>query len=101
MLILYAVYIVLMWKNETLERQFYLYGGYIETYEVRFGKLIMDDEGKGTMEDAVEPENAEEHLLSEKEKKRHEKYLKIGREGVYRPLSREGMILKNDSFKLS
>ena len=94
MLTLYAFYIVLMWKNETLEKWFYLYGGYIETYETRFGKIIVNEEGTTIEDVVVEQENLEEHVLSEKEKKRHEKYLKIGREGVYRPLSREGMTFR-------
>ena len=76
-----------MWKNEALEKWFYLYGGFIETYEERFGKMV---EGGVEVEEVLE--DKDEHLLSEKEKKRHEKYLKIGKEGVYRPLSREGKL---------
>ena len=68
-----------MWKNERLEKWFYLYAGLKETYVKRFGAL--EDE-------ADDEEDEEEHRLTEKERKRHEKYLKIGKEGVYHPLSR-------------
>lgn len=81
MLATYGLYIALIWKNEALEKWFYLYGGFTDTYVERFGPIVGDEE---------EQEDEDEHLLNEKEKKRHEKYLKIGKEGVYRPLSREG-----------
>ena len=67
MLIIYIIYVIVMWKNQWLEKAFYLYAGYLDTYEERFGKLKKEEEG----------ENEEEHLLTEKERILHEKCLNV------------------------
>ena len=81
MILAYVLYIVFMWKNEEIEKKFYLYAGYIDTYKSRFGKLSTEEEE----EDGEE--NEDENKLTVKEKIRHERYMKIGREGDYRALS--------------
>ena len=74
-----------MWKNERLEKWFYSYAGLLDTFETRFGKISNEEE---------ESENEEEQLFIEKEKKRHEKYLKIGKDDAYKPLKRKGIKVK-------
>jgi len=72
MLTFYILYLLLVWKSETLEKKFYIHFNQIESYETRFGKIDIPEE--------EQQENIEEQLFAVKEDRRHEKYYMIDRE---------------------